>query len=74
MKVYQVECRAIVTLAAQDMEKAALHGASVIKDNLHLIHVKAVHERNFEATTWKDRTPNSEKDFVVAMQSLQLAG
>jgi hypothetical protein len=33
MKVYEVECRAVVTLAAQDMQKAALHGAAVIKDN-----------------------------------------
>jgi hypothetical protein len=73
MKVYQVECRAIITLAAQDMQKAALYGAAVIKDNLHLIHVKAVQERNFEAT-WKDRTPNPQKDFMVAMQSFPLAG
>jgi hypothetical protein len=73
MKVYQVECRAIVTLAAQDMQKAALHSAAIIRDNLHLIHVKAVHERNFEAT-WKDRTPNSQEDLLVAMQSFPLAG
>jgi L-alanine-DL-glutamate epimerase-like enolase superfamily enzyme len=33
MKVYEVECLAVVTLAAQDMQKAALHGAAVIKDN-----------------------------------------
>ena len=37
MKIYQVECRAVVTLAAQDMEKAALNGAAVIKGNLRLI-------------------------------------
>ena len=37
MKVYQVEYRAVITLAAQDMQKAALHGAAVIKDNPHLI-------------------------------------
>ena len=32
MKVYEVECRAIITLAAQDMQKAALHGAAVTTD------------------------------------------
>jgi len=48
MKVYEVECRAVITLAAEDMQKAALHGAAVIKDNAHLIYVRAVHERNFE--------------------------
>jgi hypothetical protein len=47
MKVYDVEYRAVITLAAQDMQKAALHGAAVIKDNPHLIYVRAVHERNF---------------------------
>ncbi len=73
MKIYQVECRAVVTLAAQDMEKAALNGAAVIKGNLHLIHVKAVHERNFEATL-EDRNPNSERDFIVATQSFPLPG
>jgi hypothetical protein len=46
MKVYEVECRAVITLAAEDMQKAALHGAAVIKDNAHLIYVRAVHERN----------------------------
>jgi hypothetical protein len=48
MKVYEVECRAVITLAAQDMQQAALHGAAVIKDSPHLIYVRAVHERNFE--------------------------
>jgi hypothetical protein len=48
MKVYQVEYRAVITLAAQDMQKAALQGAAVIKDNPHLIYVRAVYERNFE--------------------------
>ena len=50
MKVYQVECRAVITLAAEDMQKAALHGAAVIKDNPLLIYVRAVHERNFQMT------------------------
>jgi hypothetical protein len=48
LKVYEVEYRAVITLAAQDMQKAALHGAAVIKDNPHLIYVRAVHERNCE--------------------------
>jgi len=46
MKVYEVECRAVITLAAEDIQKAALYGAAVIKDNAHLIYVRAVHERN----------------------------
>ena len=40
MKVYEVECRAVITLAAQDMQKAALLGAAVIKDNPRLINSK----------------------------------
>ncbi len=31
MKVYEVECGAVITVTEQDMEKAALHGAAVIK-------------------------------------------
>ena len=66
MKVYEVECRAVITLAAEDMQKAALHGAAVIKDNSHLIYVKAVHERNCEPA-WEDPSPkNSQKDSIVA--------
>jgi hypothetical protein len=48
MKVYEVEYRAVITLAAEDMQKATLYGAAVIKDNAHLIYVRAVHERNVE--------------------------
>jgi hypothetical protein len=48
MKVYEVECRAVIKLTAEDMQKAALYGSAVIKENPHLIHVRAVHERNFE--------------------------
>ena len=48
MKVYEVECRAVIKLAAEDMQKAALYGAAVVKENPHLIYVRAVHERNFE--------------------------
>jgi len=49
MKIYEVECWAVITLAEQDIEKAALRGAALIKDNPHLICVRAVHERDFEA-------------------------
>jgi hypothetical protein len=55
MKVYEVECRAVITLAAEDMQKAALYGTAVIKDNPHLICVRSVHERNLEPA-WEDRT------------------
>jgi hypothetical protein len=48
MKVYEVECRAVIKLAAEDMQKAASYGAAVIRENPHLIFVRAVHERNFE--------------------------
>jgi hypothetical protein len=48
MKVYEVECRAVITLAAQDMQQAALRGPAVIKDNPHLIYVRAVRERHFK--------------------------
>ena len=48
MKVYEVEYRAVLTLTAQDMEKAALQGAAVIQRSPHLFHLRAVHERNFQ--------------------------
>ena len=57
MKVYEVECRAVITLAAQDMQQAALIGPAVIKDNPHLIYVRAVHERHFEPA---GEDPNSK--------------
>ena len=59
MNVYEVECRAVITLAAQDMQQAALHGVEAIKDNPHLIYVRAVHERNFEPA-WEDPRPRVE--------------
>ncbi len=46
MKLYEVEFRAVVTLAAQYMQKAALHGTWAIKESPHLVYVKAVHERH----------------------------
>jgi hypothetical protein len=48
MKLYEMELRAVITLAAQDMQKATLHGTWVIKESPHLIYVKAVHERDFK--------------------------
>ena len=66
MKVYEVECRAVITLAAEDMQKAALHGAAVIKDNAHLIYVRAVHERNFGPAGENPSPKNSQKDSIVA--------
>jgi hypothetical protein len=53
MKVYEVEYRAVITLAAEDMQEATLYGAAVIKDNAHLICVKGVHEKSVEAA-WED--------------------
>jgi hypothetical protein len=50
MKVYEVECRAVITVTAEDMQKAALYGEAVIKDNTHLIYVRAVHERDLNRT------------------------
>jgi hypothetical protein len=64
MKVYEVECGATITLTAEDMQKAALHGAAAIKDNLHLIYVRAVHERNFEPAL------GAEKKLPLAQEPL----
>jgi hypothetical protein len=73
MKVYQVECRATITLAASDMQEAALRSAALIKDNPHLIRVRGVHEITLE-TTWKDSSQkSSENDSVVERQSFPLA-
>jgi hypothetical protein len=59
MKVYEVECRAVITIAEEDMQRAALHCEAVIKDNPHLIYVTAVHERNFEPA-WEDPGPKNK--------------
>jgi len=60
-------------LAALDIQEAALRGAAVIKDNPHLIFVRAVHERNFEPT-WKDPSPkSSQKDLIGTTQPFPLA-
>ena len=73
MKVYQVECRAIVTLAASDMLEAASRSAAVIKANPDLILVRAVHELTLEPT-WKDPGQKiSQKDSIGARQSFPLA-
>jgi hypothetical protein len=49
MKVYQVEYRAVITVEAQDMQKAASDGAAVIKENPHLILLRAAREINRES-------------------------
>ena len=67
MKVYEVECRAVIRLAAQDMQKAALHGAAIIKDNPHLIYVRAIHERNFEPA-WEDPSPKNSPEDSIAVR------
>ncbi len=66
MKVYEVECRAVVTLAAPDMQKAALHGPAVIKHNLHLIYVTAVQERNSKPAREVPDPKNSQNASIVA--------
>ena len=60
MKVYEVEYRAVITLAAEDMQKAELYGAAVIKDNVHLFYARAVHERNVEPA-WEDPSATREQ-------------
>jgi hypothetical protein len=73
MKVYQVECRATITLAASDMQEAALRSAMVIKDNPHLILVRGVHEITLEAT-WRDPSQkSSQKDSIGETRSFPLA-
>jgi hypothetical protein len=49
MKVYQVEYRAVITVEAQDLQEAASDGAAVIKENPHLILLRAAHEINPES-------------------------
>jgi hypothetical protein len=60
MRIYEVECWAVITLAEQDIEKAALRGAALIKDNPHRINARAVHERNFEAAREDRSSKNSQ--------------
>jgi hypothetical protein len=45
MKVYEVECRAVITIAEEDMQKAALQCEAVIKDSPHLIYASLVREQ-----------------------------
>ena len=66
MKLYEVEFRAVITLAAQDIQKATLHGTGVIKESPHLIYVKAVHERNFK--------PAGEDSRVESVPAIQREG
>ena len=54
MKVYQMEYRAVITVEAQDLEKAASDGAAVIKENPQLIRLRGAHEINPEST-WEHR-------------------
>ena len=53
MKIYEVECRAVIRVTAENMQNAALYGAAVIRDNTHLISVRAVHQKNLEPA-WED--------------------
>lgn len=52
MKVYQVEYRAVITVEAHDLQKAALNAAAAIRENPDLILLRAAHEINSEST-WK---------------------
>ena len=53
MKVYQVEYRAVITVEAHDLQKAAFKcRGSAIKENPDLILLRAAHEINSEST-WK---------------------
>jgi hypothetical protein len=61
MKVYEIEYRALITLTAHDMYKAALQGAEVLKDNPGLIHLRAVRERDLQSITKKDQGGASRK-------------
>ena len=73
MKVYQVECRAIITVAASDMQEAASRSAAVVKNNPHLMVVRGVHEINLEQA-WKDSGQNSsQRGSVGATQAFPLA-
>ena len=65
MKVYEVECWAAITLAEEDMETAAAHGAALIKDNPHLLYVRAVHERNVDAAGENPSLKNSPEDSLA---------
>jgi hypothetical protein len=73
MKVYQVECRAIITIAASDMQEAASQSVAVIKDNPHLIVVRGVHEIAFEQA-WKDPSQeSSQRGSIGVIQAFPLA-
>ena len=50
MKVYEVECRAVITLIEQDVARAALKAAAFIRQHPDLILVRAVHQRDFNTT------------------------
>ena len=52
MKVYQVEYRAIITVEAHDLQKAALDAAAAIRENPDLILLRAAHEISPQST-WK---------------------
>jgi hypothetical protein len=55
MKVYQVEYRAIITVEAHDLQKAALNAAAAIKENPDLILLRAAREINPQSTWARPR-------------------
>jgi hypothetical protein len=50
MKIYQVEYRAVITVEAHDLQKAALDAAATLKVNPDLILLRAAHEINPQST------------------------
>ena len=52
MKTYQVEYRAVITVEAHDLQKAALNAAAAIKENPDLILLRAAREINAQSA-WK---------------------
>jgi hypothetical protein len=61
MKVYQVEYRAVITVEADDLQKAALDAAAAIKENPDLILLRAAHEINPESNWKHPRRPQRVK-------------
>jgi hypothetical protein len=49
VKTYQVEYRAVITVEAHDLQKAALNAAAAIKENPDLILLRAAHEINAQS-------------------------
>jgi hypothetical protein len=68
MKIYEVECRAVITLVEQDIARAALEGAAFIREHPDLIYVRAVRQRDFNTSGKRSVTSMRDESYESEIQ------